>query len=94
MYYFLYTIDYSIAISKTIILGFMQPLSRLYIICDLSSFVFDNNSTKYFVVSHNILYISHSINARSVLEITACFQLLSKPPYIYLLGICCNFAKP
>ena len=40
-YYFLYAIGYSIAISsKTIILGFMQPVSCIYKICDLSSFVF------------------------------------------------------
>ena len=42
-----YAIGYSIAISsKTIILGFMQPVSSLYKIYDLSSFVFDHNSTK------------------------------------------------
>ena len=90
--YFLYAIDYSTAIlSKTMILGFMQPVSCIYKICDLSLFVFDHNSTKDSIVWRNIVYISHSINPPSVLEITACFQLLPKPPYTFtrsLLQIC------
>ena len=61
----------------------MQTVSRIYKICDLSSFVFDHNSTKDSMVWHNILYISHSINPPSVLEITACFQLLRKPPHTF-----------
>ena len=72
--------------SKTTILGFMQPVLRIYKICDLSSFVFDHNSTK-----DSIVYISHSINPPSVLEITACFQLLPKPHHTCtrnLLQIC------
>ena len=80
--------------SKTIILGFMEPVSRAYKICKLFSFVFDHNFTKYFIVWHNILYRSHSINASSVLEITACFQLLPKPPDTYLPVIYCKFDEP
>ena len=92
-YYFLYAIAYSIAIfSKTIILGFMQPV-RICKICDLSSFVFDHNSTKYLIVWHNIFYISHLTNALSVLEITACFQLSPKPHHTYLPLIYCKFAE-
>ena len=91
-YYFLYAIGYSIAISsKTIILGFIQPFSCIYKICDLSSFVFDHNSTKDSIVWRNIVYILHSVNPPSVLEITASFQLLPKPPHTFtrnLLQIC------
>ena len=61
---------------------------------DLSLFVFEHDSTKDFIVRHNILYISHSTNAPSVLEITACFQLLPKPHHTYLPVIYCKFAKP
>ena len=80
--------------SKTIILGFMQPASRKHKICNLSSCFFDHNSTKYSIVWYNILYISHSINAPSVLEITACFQLLPKPPHTNLPVIYCKFVEP
>ena len=83
-YYFLYAIGYSIAIfSKTIILGFMQPVSHIYKVHDLSSFVFDYDFIKDFIVWHNILYISHLSNALFVLEITACFQLLPKLQHTY-----------
>ena len=60
---------------------------------NLSSFVFDHNSTKDSIVWRNIVYISHSINPPSVLEITACFQLLPKPPHT-LPVIYCKFAEP
>ena len=60
---------------------------------DLSSFVFDHNSTRNSIAWHNILYISHSTNAPSVLEITACFQLLPKPHHTYLPVIYCKFAE-
>ena len=69
----------------------MQPVLRIYKICDLFSFVFDHHSTKDSIVWRNIVYISHSINPPSVLEITACFQLLPKPPHTFtrnLLQIC------
>ena len=93
-YYFHYATGNSIAIfSKAIILGFMQPVSRTYKICDLSSFVFDHNSTKDSIVWHNIVYISQSIKPPSVLEITACFQLLPKPPHTFTV-IYCKFAEP
>ena len=87
-----YRLFYCIAISsKTIILSFMQPVSCIYKIYDLSSFVFDHNSTKDSIAWRNIVYISHSINLLSVLEITACFQSLPKPPRTFtrnLLQIC------
>ena len=62
-------------------LGFMRLVSCIYEICDISSCVFDHNSTKYFIAWLNILYISYSINELSVLEIIVCFQLLPKLPH-------------
>ena len=69
----------------------MQPVSCIYKICDLSSCGFDHDSTKDSIVWRNVVYISHSINPPSVLEITAYFQLLPKPPHTFtrnLLQIC------